>query len=368
MDYQGVRIAFDHQCFWERFGGVSKYFVELISRLPEEAVLMPRCFSDNEYMQAIPGIKCRSFLPGITFRGKTHLIREFGKIFSIPMLKFGKYDIYHPTHYDCYGLDIVPKHVKTVATIHDMNFFVISHLYSRMSSLAGFQKKMVDKADHIITVSNKSKQDMMEIWDIPDEKIDVIYHGINTDAIARLPRHKISEDYILFVGRRAEYKNFHGLLQALAILTGTYSDLKLYCAGPAFSQEETSLMQSLGVRERCRAFQATDSQLYDLYRNASAFVFPSFYEGFGLPILEAMACECPTLVSNTSCFPEIAGDAAAYFDPADAESIADRIRTVLDDSELRRSLVARGSEHVKKFSWDECARRHMDVYTRLAGS
>lgn len=361
------RIFFDHQCFWECYGGVSKYFIELMKQMPESSIITPKIFTNNEYIGEISWIDAHHFLKNYAFRGKALMTKEFGKIFTLSKMLQGGFDIYHPTHYDCFGLNLIPKRVKTVATIHDMNFFTIPEYYGCLTHNrdAVNQRKMANRVDHIITVSNQSKKDIMDMWGIPSNRISVIYHGCNKKKIEELPKGKINNEYILFVGRRSAYKNFKGALKAFAIISDRFPGLEFYCAGTPFNRDEMAEIRKLGLINKCKSISASESTLYNLYRNAIAFCFPSFYEGFGIPILEAMACQCPVVLSNTSCFPEIASDAGLYFNPREPEDIAEKLEKTLTDSDLRKSLVAKGNERIQEFTWERSATRHMTVYKSL---
>lgn len=360
-----MKIIYDHQCYWERFGGVSKYFTEIIKRIPKEQYILPVKLTNNEYIHQIQGINTHTFFRDINFRGKATLIKELGKLYSIvPILK-GNYDIYHPTHYDCYGLDLIPKRVRTIATIHDMNYYVIPDLYGKGSRLANWQKKMAEKVDHIITISQSSKKDLINIWNIPESKISVIYHGVNAEMISKVPKIEIKEKYILYVGRRSKYKNFSLLINAFAKLSLKHKNLYLFCAGEKWSKEEIRELNNLKIIDKCRSFQATDNELINLYKNAVAFVFPSFYEGFGLPILEAMAAECPMILSNTSCFPEIAKNAALYFNPNSLDELIDNIELLINDYSERNNLILRGKSIVRDYSWKKSVQQHLEVYKSI---
>ena len=361
-----VRICFDHLCFWEKYGGVSKYFVELIKRLPAESTKLLLKFTNNEYVPELgSNYKIHPFFNNINIKGKAKLLSEIGKLYSIPNLLKGGFNIYHPTHYDCYGFKFLPKNVRTVATVHDMNFFRIPQFYTPNSKLKRDQEKIIGLVDHIITISNKSKEDLQDIFNIPDERITVIYHGIDNNWIKSAPDISFPEPYFLFVGRRSEYKNFNRVLEAIRIVNETYHNVNLYCAGGNATKEEIAIISELKLQEKVKFIQASNIELANLYKQAIGFIFPSFYEGFGLPILEAMSAGCPTILANASCFPEIAGSSALYFSPSDSEELADKMQLLINDNNLRTSLIEAGYNQISKFSWDKSANQHMEVYKSL---
>lgn len=362
-----MKILFDHLCFWERYGGVSKYFVELLSRIPkEERILSVHYTNQNEYISRLPESNVKSLFGNFSFRGKPRLVRDVGKIFSLPNILRSNYDIYHPTHYDTYALPFVPKKVKTVATIHDLNYFKIPQLYNRRSNrLAEQELQMAKKVDHIITISNNTKNDIIELWNIPEERISVIYHGIEHMQYQQKLPILHNRPYILYVGRRNEYKNFQALIKAFTRISQVHKEIDLVCTGFPFTENEKKQLSQFGILSRCYSYQASELQLNQLYQNAEVFVFPSFYEGFGMPILEAMSAKCPTVLANTSCFPEIAQDAAIYFDPYQSDDLAMALINVLESTDLRQNLIEKGNERVKDFSWDKCANQHLEVYKSL---
>ena len=360
-----MKILFDHLCFNQKFGGVPKYFVELIKRIPKDDVILSVRFSNNEYLKELSIKNLYSFLSIVNFKGKARLEKFIGIILSISYLLKNNFNIYHQTHYDPYAFIFLRKKVKIVTTIHDMNYLTIPNYYKFSKKKIKNQLISMKKADHIITVSNNSKNDICKYLKIPEDKISVIYHGIDTSKYANISAHDSASPYILFVGARNAYKNFVGFVNSFAILKKKHFDLKLYCAGIYPSSSEKTFLKQAGVIDSVMFFQASDEQLISLYKGAKLFVFPSYYEGFGLPILEAMAANCPIALSNTSCFPEIAQEAGAYFNPYDINDMTSVIEKVLSDEDYCFDLKEKGEKLVKKFSWKKCAHQHMEVYQSL---
>ncbi|MDP9052031.1 MAG: glycosyltransferase family 4 protein, partial [Acidobacteriota bacterium] len=173
--------------------------------------------------------------------------------------------------------------------------------------------------------------------------------------------------FLLYVGSRLTYKNFERLLEAFAASPLLKNDFDLVCfGGGAFTSKEISLFQQLGLSDECCCqVSGDDATLAALYGSARAFVYPSLYEGFGIPPLEAMSFNCPVVCSGLSSIPEVVGNAAEMFDPYDPESIQKAIERVATDEVLRETLVSRGRERVKQFSWERCAKETLDVYSRV---
>lgn len=360
-----MKILYDHLCFWQKYGGVPRYFIEIMKRMSSENYICTAKISNNEYLKEL-GVKTIPFLPKIKFRGKSRIESTIGKLVSIPIIRKGNYDIYHQTHYDTYAYKYLPKNVRTVTTIHDLNFYTVPQFYSSKGRLKDDLETSVKLADHIITISNNSKNDLINHLDCSEDKISVIHHGIDLEKFSSsISSPIIGNPYILYVGARNKYKNFDSVIKAFSVLKIKYSDLKLYCAGIAPNSSELDLLNKYNIKNDVLFFQSSDQQLIELYRNAVLFVFPSYYEGFGLPILESMAAGCPVVLSNTSCFPEIAGNAGIYFDPYDIDSMIHAIESVILNSEIRNRMIRIGKERVKTFSWEASVAKHIVVYESL---
>jgi hypothetical protein len=225
------------------------------------------------------------------------------------------------------------------------------------------KKEIIMKANRIIAISEYTKKDIIEILKINPEKIDVIYHGTSLRASQE---HNLSlpKKYILFVGDRTFYKNFQLLLEAFSIVHQKNQDLHLVCTGKPFSDSELQQISNLKIASNTRQITINDKDMSELYSRALLFVFPSYYEGFGIPILEAYACNCPVALSDATCFPEIAGNAGAFFDPHSITSIADTITEIIGDENKRTKLIQAGQERLKLYSWEKAARETENVYLK----
>ena len=359
-----MRILFDHLCFWQKYGGVPRYYVELMKRLPTSTYVTTVKFTNNEYLKEIPSIHVRPFLKEYYFRGKARLENEIGKFFSVPYLLKSDFDIYHQTHYDPYAFKFLSSRIKRVTTVHDMNYYAIPEYYPAKVALKRKLEKSLKKVDHIITISQNSQKDICNYLNVPKEKISVIYHGVErnnkTKAVSLPPM-----PYVLYVGARNKYKNFVKCLEAFSLLREKYRDIFLCCTGIPPTKAELAFLREQRVEDYVKFYQASDEELRFLYQNALFFIFPSLYEGFGMPILEAMINHCPVVLSDTSCFPEIAQDAGLYFNPEDIEDMYDKMCLMVENEELRIGLVAKGNERAKDFSWEKCAAQHLEVYKSL---
>jgi glycosyltransferase involved in cell wall biosynthesis len=205
----------------------------------------------------------------------------------------------------------------------------------------------------LIAISEHARQTLLGRYRLEHERVRTIHLGLDHDRLT--PGAAQREFFILYPANAWPHKNHPTLFEAYGLLQAERPGLRLVLTGSG--HERLALPD--GVESRGRV---PDSELVDLYRRAAALVFPSLYEGFGLPPLEAMACGCPAAVSNATSLPEVCGDAAAFFDPHSPEEMAGAVGRVLDDPE---PYVARGLARAALFSWDECAREHERVYREL---
>lgn len=355
-----MKILFDHQLFsYQRYGGASKYFCELLYHLPRNTWETTTLFSNNEYVKKLRLFDAVHF--PFYFKGQGRMMNVLNKPYSyFRLLQRKRYDVFHQTHFETYCLPVIGNK-PMVTTFHDINFSTINY----NKTLVNLQKSSLKRADKIVAVSMNTKKDLMNYFDIDDKKITVIYHGIELTEKEYFPERRMPYQYILYVGNRYKNKNFDRFLRAFALLNQKYREIKLICTWLPFSQQELRMFHDFGIADDVFHISATETSMYQLYHDAEMFVYPSLYEGFGLPILEAMAAQCPVILSDASCFPEIAKDAGAYFDPHDVESMVGAMDKVLSDSAYRNELVEKGRVRVKDFSWEKCAEEHLNLYKSL---
>lgn len=359
-----MKILYDTQVFaWQRYGGISRYFVELMRHLPSSVrpVIPAPFFSENGYLDDL-GVKLPVKRLEIgSFRLRKKLYEWADNSMARQQLRGGDFDLFHPTYYNDYFLSSLGKK-PFVLTIHDFTHERYPDLLPDARKVIRRKEKLARAATRIIAISENTRRDIIDYYGIDADKIDVIHHGYSSLATNRTPVDGIEAPYLLFVGDRRRYKNFKGLAEAFAELSRQDTSLKLVCAGAPFSAEEHQLLNSLGIARQCMAVEASNSQLLWLYANAECFVYPSLYEGFGLPVLEAFGAGCPVAVSSTSCFPEVARDGAAYFDPADSKDIAAAVSTILDDESVARNLTRRASAILRDYSWQRTAQQTVAAY------
>lgn len=265
--------------------------------------------------------------------------------------------------------------VPTVVTVHDLAFRVYPEQYPALKRryLDVLTRLSVRRATRVITVSENTRRDLLRFYRVPPERVVTVPNGVDslftpvTDPLALAAfrrRHDLPEDFILFVGTLQPRKNLLTLLRAYARV-GEQLDLPLVVAGgkgwmyePVFDE-----VRALGIADRVIfAGYAEAEELPLWYSAAKVFVYPSLYEGFGLPVLEAMACGTPVITSSTSSLPEVAGDAAVLVDPMDVEAMGEALVEVVADAELRERMRERGLAQARTFSWERTARETVAVY------
>jgi glycosyltransferase involved in cell wall biosynthesis len=243
-----------------------------------------------------------------------------------------------------------------VFTLHDLNHLRVPE-NSNALKRAYYRyciRPACDRAAYVLTVSEYSKAEIVQWAGIPAEKVINVGNGVDYPFIPLGPAYDIGGPYLLYVGSRKANKNIPRLLKAFAV-SGVYRDIRLVLSGGANDAVMKQVYQ-LGLADSITFADASSNEsLAELYRGAHAFLFVSFYEGFGLPPLEAMACGTPVLTSNVCSLPEVVGDAAILVDPYDVDAIADGIRRIAGETDLRTELKRKGLAQARKFSWDQTA-------------
>jgi len=374
-----MKVLYDFQAFnMQRFGGISNCFVQLMSHLPNDIEAMVGLKgSSNIHLKnskLYPHDR-RIYLPEncnwmgnyIYQKLQWHCKKLFptpensNMDYSIRLMNEGNYDILHPTYFHSYFLEHNTK--PFVVTIHDM----IPEIYNFDDNQVRGKQEQINKATHIIAVSENTKNDIVKILGINPDKVTVIYHGYTPKNMNNNGKPLIEAPYILFVGTRWFYKKFDYFLQQVKSFIDKHSDYKIVCTGSKFRDDEMELIQSLGLKNKVIQRFCTDWEIENLYQHAFAFVFPSEYEGFGIPILEAFSARCPTILNNKSCFPEIAQDGALYFDSDDdGSTLHMRLEELyaMTDSE-RKKLLARATKRLLDFSWKKSAEKLAEVYRKV---
>lgn len=368
-----MRIAFDHQIFgWQEYGGISRYSLELAMALSsyccqEVGIVCPLYI--NRYLDEAPAGLLLNGRRVPVFRRSGRIYRLLNSVLAAPTMRRFRPDIVHETYFS--KRPSAPRGAATVLTVYDMIHERFPENFSPADPTRSEKAAAVCRADHVICISEQTRTDLIELLDVSPEKTSVVHLGFSLSRSADMPAGgccKLAErPFLLYVGQRAGYKNFEGLLRAYAGSLRLRADFDLVCfGGGPFTTKELDLMSSLGAHQaNVRQMSGDDALLESYYRNALAFIYPSRYEGFGIPPLEAMSFGCPVVCSNVSSIPEVVGEAAESFDPTSVESIRTSIERVVDDEGWRRELIQRGAVRHKAFSWNRCGEETLQIYRKV---
>jgi len=365
-----IRILFDEQIFSiQRFGGISRYYTELVKGLQEmdgaiAKILSPLC--TNHYAKTLP----RSMRLGISapvITGTENFVWYFNKLLSYTCTSKFKPNILHQTYYpNRNGPD---RHgVRIVTTVHDMIHELFPEDFPESKEISKRKLRAINKADLVICVSENTRKDLIRTTGIKRSKTTVIHHGVDHILSQNLPAFTPrARPYLLYVGLRAAYKNFQRVLKAYASNSNLMSEFDLMCfGGGALTEYERGLMAQLNIPEgKVILTKGDDTVLSCLYKNAAAFLYPSLYEGFGIPPLEAMLHGCPVISSNISSMPEVLGHAVEYFDPISTADLVSAITRIVNDPKRSQELKHLGMTQAQKFTWSKCAEQTLLSYERL---
>ena len=269
-------------------------------------------------------------------------------------------EIFHSTYYRLPSMG--SKNMAVFTTVHDFTYE--RHVGGVRAKVHSWQKnRAINKSDKIICVSESTKQDALEFSGVSEDRISVVYNGVSNDYY---PLNKIDLNsfmYVLFVGARAGYKNFEVAVKAVSL----HRDIHLVCVGGgAFAEEELVFLESHLSGRYSHAGFVTNQELNVFYNEAFCLLYPSIYEGFGIPILEAMSAGCPVIAVNASSIPEVAGDSALLIERGTVDEIDTAISS-LYCSDRRAGLIAKGLAQAKKFSWDSTYVRTLALYEGVLG-
>ena len=372
-----MRIAFDHQAFClQKTGGISRYYCRLAEQLQqnkqadEVGVFAP--LYRNQYLLELS----KNLVHGYSVKdypAKTAglLVKANGWL-AKSQIKGWKPDLVHETYFSLNRS--APASCPVVLTVFDMIpelEAIASQAKSRTaiaqaSGLDSIKRTAVQRADHIICISEHTRGDLLKLYQVPAHKVSVVYLGCDPATVqnASANANRESRPYLLYVGLREGYKNFENLLLAIAQAPALQAEFDVLAfGGGTFTAAEQTLIARLGFKSnQVRQQAGNDATLNEAYQNAAAFVYPSAYEGFGLPPLEAMARNCPVISSSTSSMPEVIGSAGEYFDPQSIDCISHSIEAVVFSKDRTQELIKLGNERVKLFTWQRCAQETRTIY------
>lgn len=375
-----VRIAIDYTPAYEQGGGIGRYVRELTAALiRSDTQITYKLFVSGASRHKLPHLQGDNFVWKPTRLTPRWLARIWYRAYlPIPVEVFtGRVDLYHATDF---VLPPTCSATRTVLTVHDLSFVRVPETTSpRLKAYLDVAvPKSVKRADYVLADSQATKDDLVDLYQISPDKISVLLSGVDRRFVRVNDRSSVlttrnryhfgSRPYIFSIGTVQPRKNYGRLIQALGAIRAEGYDIDLVIAGGRGWLEDPiyETISKLKMDEHVHFIGfASEEDLPLLYSGAECVVFPSLYEGFGLPVLEGMACGTPVITSNISSLPEVAGDAALLVNPYDTDAITDAIRQILSDQTLRMTLIQKGYNRAKQFSWEAAAEKLKQIYLDL---
>lgn len=367
----------------ERYSGVSAYAEQLLREIIHQDQKNEYYLFYNSFKDLHPRFSSweseRVKVLGTHFPNKVFnyiLQKVFGRPFLDEVL--GGVDLFWSPHFN---FSHFSKNTKNILTVHDLSFLRAPEFFSWRKNcwhrLLGI-KNLINRSVKIIAISENTKLDLIDLFQVPNEKIQVIYSGFNSLKLSDgenfntdfANKHQIRTGFLLFVGNIEPRKNLDGLIKAYEILREQNLEIsnQLVLAGaPGWRNQHIyqAAKNSKFSQDIIFTGYIQEEEKVFLYRQASVFVFPSFYEGFGFPPLEAMSYGLPVIASNTSSVPEVVGDAALLVNPAFPSEIASALKIVLSDQKTRESLQLAGAKRLAIFSWEKTAKEYLQLFNSL---
>ena len=373
-----MRIGFDGKRIFHNWRGLGNYSRDLVLGLSE-------FYPDNEYLLFSPPFEDKRALAFENEFGAKKVVTPqgfWGKSFPSMWrrnlssdLSTHQIDLYHGLSHEIpYGLK--KAGIKSIVTIHDLIFMRYPHYFPWIDRRVYLSKvkHAVKEADVVIAICEQTKRDLVEMLNVSPDKIEVCYQScheqfqmpcIPDEVINTRSKYGIDRDYILYVGAFEERKNILNLIEGYSYF-GTSLDLVLVGKGKNYLQLVESKIKECNVDNNVKILSDVPmSDLKGLYTGAEVFCFPSFFEGFGIPIIEAMFSGTPVITSQGSCFPEVGGDGAIYIDPNSSYQIGKALFHIMNNPDLKQSLIEEGKKHVQQFSRESTARRLYEVYKQV---
>ncbi len=365
-----MNIIFDFKIFLQQnYGGPSRYFFNLFEYINKKQdrnnayIISPVYYNEyldlSNFKDKIIGIK----FPKIKFSGV--LCNRINRLLSNIFIKKSQPSIIHTTDYQIYSNR---KEYPLIVTVHDLIHEIYHEEFGKKKDFRP-KKKILEISDHIICVSQNTKRDLMRYYDVDEKKISVVYHGNTFQNFIHNKKNPIFQfKYFLYVGGRKRYKNFFSVIEAFKKNKQIYNEYKIICVGGGkfLESEKKKLIENdIDLRKIIFLDRTDDNNLFNLYKNATALIYPSFYEGFGMPIIEAMSIGCPVISSNTSSLTEVFGDAAISFSPSSIKELTNNLEKIAFDNDLKRKVIDLGYKQSKKFTWERCIDKTLTIYNKV---
>lgn len=358
-----MRVVYGPEVFEQPYGGISRYFLEIHKRMPALGVnsTIVAGLHASRLITGEPrvrGIRIPAALEHRGFRVRNVMNRRLVQL----QLVAAASPIYHMTYYS--GAAVARPRDPVVVTVYDLIHARMPEQFPANDPTVAQQALACRRADIVLAISKTTKDDLVGLLGVSAGKVMVTPLGVTGTTLPFLTAAKREADLLLYVGRRGGYKNWRGFVTAMT--EPCLRDVRLLCIGGGhFDDVEHALLASLGLSARVDQADCSDRELDMWYSRATAMVYPSLYEGFGLPPLEAMQRGCPVVAARAGSLPEVLDEAAVYVDPTSATSIATGIAAVLGDPNLAARLADAGRSRATAFSWDETARLTAAAYATL---
>jgi glycosyltransferase involved in cell wall biosynthesis len=374
-----VKVAFDHQIFLlERYGygGGPRYVFELASRLPAHGVSAVSVIAPLHINKFLAADSARRFTRGRyvpdKLAGLPGVVPSLwlANRFAAPLAWSGvNPDIVHETYY---AIKPVGRARRRVVTVYDMIYELFPEQFPDAPRWIAAKRAAVNRADHVICISENTRQDLVRLYGIDSARTSVVHLGYSMTVEANSAKVQSGgrRPSLLYVGHRGGRKNFKTLLRAYGS-SPILREFELLAFGgePLRGTDADHTVRKeirrLGITDRVRFESGSDRELAECYRAATAFVYPSLYEGFGIPPLEAMSHGCPVVCSCAGSIPEVVGDAGVYFDPTNPEELRTTLERVATTETLQVDLRTRGYARISAFSWDKCAAETAETYREI---
>ncbi len=358
-----MKIFFDHRIFFhQNSGGISRYIINLSRQFDKmnKPSFISSPFHINTMLKDYYKVKKNIFGRYIYKKPRftNSLLNFINTLITSYNLKKINPNVYHQTYY---GDFLCEKKIIKVVTVHDL-------IHEKFHKYYGFDKNWrpklnsLQQADKIICVSENTKEDLNKFYDTKNKQIKVIYHGSDHLTLKKNFSEKNKrENFILYVGGRGKYKNFIKFVESYANNHELKKNFKVVCfGGGQFNEKEFKLFNEKKIKDQILYEYGDDENLINLYKKAACLVYPSLYEGFGIPIIEAMSFGCPVAASNSISLKESCGEAAFIFDQNSSQGISDAIIKAINS--INDDKISLGIIHTKKFTWRKCAEETLKFY------
>jgi len=363
-----MKIFFDYKIFYlQKYGGISNYFIKLyeeIYKLNKETYFVCPLYK-NFILNRTKYKKLNSIYSKYLPSKLSFVFEKYNQFLSRKIIGYDSENIIHETYYSGNN-DYKNFNGKKFCTVFDMINEKFPNYFKNSRTITEIKKKTILRSDHIFCISETTKNDLMNFFDVPENKITTTLLASTIKKNDNIYIKKKFEDCFLFIGSRFGYKNFEKLLKVFSISDRLNKNFKIICyGGEKLSASESKLISQHKMEKKILFYNDKDYDLTYLYQNVKCLIFPSLYEGFGLPILEAMSVGCPVLSSNGGSLSEVGGESCIYFDPTSTESIKQACENFINSETLPKKLIIEGLNRSSLFSWKNCASQTFDKYINL---